>query len=792
MHNLRPGFAAIALVAGIFVSHAQTKWEQMDYGSTLAASVTMPWSKDGEAVDGITLKGLTIRLGTNAAACFDTSEMRWSGVWTGGWLKLMGTPFDGTHRPPERSRPAVVGNLLFGTSHGPGWARENDWRDPRSEPYIPLPTELARWQGHYRIGDLTVLHYSVGDTDVHELPTLLTRGGVTAFRRNLKLAAHRPELSLLVAELRLELRDRRASVGVPPAHEGRVMPFGPLTAAVSELPAGARWEIVRGSQLILHLPPASKATHLDLWVSAAGVPELSQLVADERTNPTRYEQGTNPVSLTGAELLNGLAPTPTAGIAPLKMPSRWPESVVTAGHLGHAGTAYEVDSIGLPEENPSHAWIRPSGFDFFSDGTRAAVCTWSGDVWIVSGLDRDLAQLTWHRFAAGLFQPQGLKIVKDQIFVLGRDQITRLQDRNGDGEADYYENFNNGVSVTPNFHEFALDLHADAGGNFYFTKGGPLLGTEYWDPIGAHNGCLLKVSADGRKLERYATGLRAPNGSGVGPHGEVTCSDNEGIWTPVCRLNWVKPGGFYGAMGLDHRRTAPTTFDPPLCWLPFAVDNSAGGQVWAGDKFGPLSEGLIHLSYGKCRAFHVLRQEVHGTVQGGVVPLPWKFDSSAMRGRVHPRDGSLWVGGLKGWQTTAAHDGAIHRIRYTGKPFPTLTGLVVAQDAVELHFSTPLDPAATEDPQNWDLQQWNYRWSERYGSDLYSVREPGKIIGKKGELKGDALAVQGVKLSGDGRFVRLQIAGIRPVMQLMLRGNLKTATGEALPLEYYGTINAVP
>ncbi len=783
---------SLGLAAGFFVAHAQSKWERMDYGPALASSVTLPWSKNGEDVDGITLKGLTLRSGTNAAACFDTSELRWSGVWTGGWLKLMGTPFDGTHRPPERSRPAVSGTPIFGTSHGPGWAREGDWRDPRTEPYVPLPPEWARWRGHYRVGDQTVLRYSVGETDIHELPALVFRNGVNAFRRTLNIAAHRPILSLLVAELRLELRDRRASVGVPPTLKDRVMPFGPLTAGVAELPPGARWEILAGTRLVLHLPPAAKATQLDLFVAADGATPLGNLITAESSQPTRYELGSGTPKVTAAEIVSELATAPANGTPRLKWPTHGSESVTTIGRLGRTGAAYEVDSLPLPDENPSQSWMRPSGFDFFSDGTRAALCTWSGDVWIVSGIDAELTKLTWRRFAAGLFQPQGLKIVKDQIYVLGRDQITRLHDRNGDGEADYYENFNNAVSVTPNFHEFALDLHADAGGNFYFTKGGPLLGTEYWDPIGAHNGSLLKVSADGRKLERYATGLRAPNGSGVGPHGEVTCSDNEGIWTPVCRLNWVKPGGFYGAMGLDHRTTAPAMYDPPLCWLPFAVDNSAGGQVWAGGNFGPLSESLIHLSYGKCRAFQVLRQEVHGTVQGGVVPLPWKFDSSAMRGRVHPRDGSLWVGGLKGWQTTAARDGALHRIRYTGQPYPTLTGLVAAHDALELHFSAPMERAAAEDLQNWDLQHWNYRWSEHYGSDLYSVTEPGKIIGKKGELKGEALAVKGAKVSGDGRFVRLQVPGLRPVMQLMLRGTLKTASGAPLPLEYYGTLNAVP
>ena len=159
---------------------------------------------------------------------------------------------------------------------------------------------------------------------------------------------------------------------------------------------------------------------------------------------------------------------------------------------------------------------------------------------------------------------------------------------------------------------------------------------------------------------------------------------------------------------------------------------------------------------------------------------------------MNPRDGSLWVAGLKGWQTTAAHDGALHRIRYTGKPFPTLAGFVVKHDAFELRFNTPLDRATATDLQNWDAQQWDYLWGEHYGSDLYSVAEPGKLTGKKGELKGDHLTVSSVELTDGGLGVRLKVSGIRKAMQLMVRATLKTSDGTELPVEYYGTINAVP
>ena len=60
-----------------------------------------------------------------------------------------------------------------------------------------------------------------------------------------------------------------------------------------------------------------------------------------------------------------------------------------------------------------------------------------------------------------MFQPLGLKVVKGDIYVAGRDQITRLKDLNRDGEADFYENFNNDTVVTPKYHEFVLDLQRE-------------------------------------------------------------------------------------------------------------------------------------------------------------------------------------------------------------------------------------------------------------------------------------------------------------------------------------------
>src|SRR4029434_9208145 len=117
---------------------------------------------------------------------------------------------------------------------------------------------------------------------------------------------------------------------------------------------------------------------------------------------------------------------------------------------------------------------------------------------------------------------------------------------------------------------------------------------------------------------------------------------------------------------------------PPLCWLPMAIDNSSGGQVWVTSRrWGPFEGHLLHTSYGKATLFHVLLEEVDGVAQGGVVQFPLRFESGIMRARFPAVDGRLYVCGLKGWQTAGARDAALQRVRYTGRPVNMPTTLHV-------------------------------------------------------------------------------------------------------------------
>ncbi len=474
-------------------------------------------------------------------------------------------------------------------------------------------------------------------------------------------------------------------------------------------------------------------------------------------------------------------------------PRRWTEEITTKGRLGKGKGAYVVDTITVPKQNPWNSRLRFGAFDFLSKDS-AVLSTWNGDVWRVDGLDDDLDTLTWRRIATGLHDPLGLKVVDGVIHTLGRDGITRLHDRNGDGEIDWFENFNNEVLVTRNFHEFAFDLQCDAAGNFYFAKGGPVRpGGRGFDEIVAHHGTIMRVTKDGSKLDVVATGLRAPNGIGVSPDGIMTTGDNQGTWMPACRLNWLpKPGMFTSCVDTSHMDPKPTEYGEPLCWFPMDVDNSGGGQCWiTSDRWGPLQGELLHQSYGTCNLYLVLRQQAGERIQGGVAKFPLSFASSQMRARFHDAgDGQLYTVGFKGWQTRAAQMTAFQRVRYTGKPLNMPRGLTVGTKTIELAFSDALDKELAEDPESYAIEIWNYNWSQAYGSPEFKPSDPSKKV-KEGQKNRDSLEVTGAKLGADGRTVTLTVEGIVPCMQMRINFDLESKGGEIIAGDIHNTVNFV-
>lgn len=759
--SLRPLPTQAALATGKITGHwgeaaVGFKWteqdsvdnrlQQMDVGQFYSATIWTPKE--------MTLKGIAVRIGekSEASILFDTELLRVVCGWTGEFLEFNPARY-GIIGPPK-----VGKDIAFHSPRQPGWSREGQFNDPRPKPFGPLPREWAKYRGLHLHGDRVVFEYTVGlqQIVVLESPWIETIDGEKVFSRELEIAASDTELELLLTSAgELVKLICEPNVATLEKQEGH-----PITAKVAKHDQPVRLKLL--------FPFSAKSAQsafqqLNVETQIAGI---SQKEDAEKTSLRRFVK---------------------------PGPPHWRADITTRGVVSDKADALVVDTLTLPFDNPYKALMFVGGHDFFHSPlpADAALCTLHGDVWLISGLDDKLEKLTWKRFATGLFQPLGLKIVKNQIYVVGRDQITRLHDLNGDGEADWYENFNNDGQVTANGHEYVACLETDSEGWFYFLKGNANGATD-------HDGCLLRVSPDGQKLEVVATGFRNANGLGIGPAGNdgreiLTVAPQEGEWTPGSAIVEVVRGGFHGYTPSAHRDPPPTEFVQPLCWIPRLQDNSCGGQVWVPPQtWGPLGGQMLHLSYGTSRMFVVPRETLHGEqadpiVQGATVPLPLTFESGIMRGRFHPSDGNLYVSGLRGWVSNAAKDGCWQRVRATGKTLDVPVAFETHRNGLLIRFSDRLDAEAAEDIDNYRVQRWNYRWSAAYGSPEFKVSNPRD----EGRDEVEVLSATHVRNLNGGDAVFLQLADMRPVNQLSIQMTLRTTSGRNIERRLDATINAV-
>ncbi|ODU00885.1 MAG: hypothetical protein ABS79_02610 [Planctomycetes bacterium SCN 63-9] len=486
------------------------------------------------------------------------------------------------------------------------------------------------------------------------------------------------------------------------------------------------------------------------------------------------------VRVSGAEETKALAASigsgPVLNLAELTRggPSRWPEVLKGAIEIGPDDGPFAVDTFRLPANNPWLCQLRLTGFDFLDGGRKVAVCTWDGDVWLVSGLDGHSGELSWKRIASGLFQPLGLKVRDGAIFVGCRDQIAILRDLNGDGETDFYENFNSDHQVTEHFHEFAMDLQTDPAGNFYYAKaarhGKPALVPQH--------GTLLRVSRDGLRTDILAAGFRAPNGVCLNDDGTFFLTDQEGHWHPKNRINHVKLGGFYGNMWGFHDVTDPSdsAMEPPVCWITNDFDRSPAEMVWVRSQaWGPLRGSLLNLSYGNGKIFVVPHESVDGVMQGGMCALPIPpLPTGVMRGRFHPEDGQLYVCGMVAWASDRGAPGGLYRIRATGKPMFLPKALHATRGAMEITFTDPLNRSAASDVSHYSVKSWTIKRSEKYGSKHYDEK---------------SLRVGSAALSESGRTLSLTIPEIGPTRGLEIKYRLNGARGQIVDGTIHGTIH---
>lgn len=515
----------------------------------------------------------------------------------------------------------------------------------------------------------------------------------------------------------------------------------------------------RREQLLLSIPACDKPVDITVWTSdSLENDESREIAASFRAQ---------------AEAVPGPV---TPDLFPEVLTTQIPPSV-------DAGEGFAFDVLTIPTQNPWLARVRLTGVDFYKDPDKLAVCTWDGDVWEVSGLSSadQSRTLTWRRIAFGLFQPLGLKVIDEQIYLTCRDQLVRLEDTTGDGLIDHYNCLNNDHQVTEHFHEFAMGLQTDAAGNFYYAKSARHAKTA----VVPHHGTLLRISADGQKTDILATGFRAANGVCLNPDGSFIVTDQEGHWNPKNRVNWVYPGGFYGNMYGYHDVTDSSNdaMEQPLCWITNAFDRSPAELLWCDSpKWGPLQGTLLNMSYGYGKLYVVPHERVASRpdnrgMQGGMCSLPLPdFPTGLIRGRFSPHDQQLYVCGLSAWASSqTAQEGGLYRIRYTGEPAALPLGLSAKYKRIEITLSEPASQKTSLDPSQFAIRTWELKRTKNYGSKHYNEQQ---------------LEIQRVELSADGRLLTLYVPRLDPVWSMEIQYTVRTPAGKTLQRVIHNTIHS--
>lgn len=674
-------------------------WADMDYGNFFINTYELvdektgieryhsprpvPYPDEDYRKNNFAYKGIAIRLDKGeggiskgkAWMIFDHDVMRVAGGWTGeGFIDWNGILLNDQHE----TYPRTIGKLHFETPVGPGWAnpQTGSFEDPRfrardGRAFGPLPQSWANYKGLYHHNDEIVISYSVGKADILEKLGMESHGDDTIFTRTLNIS---PSTSLL------KMRIASENVGVEMVGEG---------ASLSK----------EDGYTILNVQGA-KGAKIKLFIANSNQPDFANLSTSKIVpeNLQQYILGTGK--------------------------AHYPEVLKSTITQGSDQGPFAVDQLTPPFDNPWAARMKLSGIDFMKDANQAVACTTDGDIWRITGLTNDTGELSWQRIGSGLFQPLGIKVLNENIYVICRDQLVLLRDLNGDMETDFYESFNHDHQVTDHFHEFAMGLQADNEGNLYYAKSG----RHAREALVPQHGTLLKVSKDGATTEIIAKGFRAANGVCINPDGSFLVTDQQGFWNPMNRINWVEGNGkFYGNMwGYDPPKDSTrVAMEQPMVWLDMEFDRSPSELLWVDSKkWGPLNGSLLSFSYGFGKIQLVLNEEVKGQMQGGVIDLPGiKFLTGVMRGRFNPVDGQLYACGMSAWGTNQMlRGGGLYRIRYTGKPLTTPIDLKTTTSGITMEFDSELDLETAMDTDNYVIQTWNLKRSSQYGSDRYNLR----------------------------------------------------------------------
>ncbi len=267
-----------------------------------------------------------------------------------------------------------------------------------------------------------------------------------------------------------------------------------------------------------------------------------------------------------------------------------PSRATIENHMDRDLTVYgKYAAVKLPITRGVKLW-NPTLVETAPDGTIYAA-NYTGEIYTLQDSDGDGLEDTAQFFADvkndKLRYPTGIAFKGKDVYIATTQEIRVYTDTNGDGVADESRTFFDDFPWTLHYYDWTFALTFGPDGHLYF-----ILCTDYLnsnaapDPHG-YRGSILKLSPDGKDIERYAYGLRYPYGMVFNQHGDLFFSDNRGGGNPTEEFNHAIRGGFYGHNKAKYPHHG-TTIDPlikiehgfgsgGLCANP--PDNDFGGTA---------------------------------------------------------------------------------------------------------------------------------------------------------------------------------------------------------------------
>ena len=440
-------------------------------------------------------------------------------------------------------------------------------------------------------------------------------------------------------------------------------------------------------------------------------------------------------------------------------------------------------------------------------GKRLLVTTRRGEIWWIDGAYDADPKPKFTLFASGLHEPLGIIAApapQRGYYVAQRQEVTRIEDTNGDGRADVFETVAK-LPISGSYHEYAFGPVLAPNGNLRVTLnvafGGATQAPAPW------RGWMLEITPDGQ-MTPIAAGLRSPCGFLVTSKGDWFASENQGEWVGSGRVTHLTPGDFAGhPAGLAWSRLPGSTVrlrpddikdfeepmtevakripsvKPPAVWLPHTVlgiSNSGMLEDRSAGKFGPFAGQLFVGDQGQSKISRVVLEQVRGVWQGTAIAFREGFECGIIR-IAHGEDGVLFAGeSARGWGSVGPKQQGIERLAWTGKTPFEIKEIHAQPDGFELTFTQPVDRATAEKPESYHVAGFTYLYHKAYGS------APVNRV---------ACPVRKVVVTPDGLSVRIANACLREgyIHEIRAPGlRAKGGTETLLHGTAYYTMNRIP